>query len=296
MQLHQDFRPGGGEDMTDLKDIVDQIDMLEPVPPIAAQIKTLAENPDSSTLEIADLIQHDPALTANLLRTCNSVYFGLSRQVESVRDAINLVGLDHIVRLVLLNSLSANFKKEPVGYGLGEGELWRHAVTSAHVAGTLAERFGVSQSRHLIYTAALLKDIGKLILGRYVAFDFEQINILVHSHGHSFNDAEQKIIGMNHEELGALVGKKWHFSQKLIYIIRHHHLSDESARQDLETSLVYLADIICMMMGVCTGADGLSYRFYSDVLNRLNLSAKDLQGIIAEAAINQRQVEVLLNY
>ena len=100
---------------------------------------------------------------------------------------------------------------------------------------------------------------------------------------------------MNHEELGALVAKKWHFSQKLIYIIRHHHLSDESARQDLETALVYLADIICMMMGLCAGADGLSYRFYGDVLNRLNLSEKDLQGIIAEAGKNRQQVEIILN-
>jgi hypothetical protein len=49
------------------------------------------------------------------------------------------------------------------------------------------------------------------------------------------------------------------------------------------------------MMGVCTGADGLSYRFYSDVLNRMDLSEKDLQGIIAEAGKNQRQIEKLLN-
>jgi putative nucleotidyltransferase with HDIG domain len=281
--------------MTDLKDIVEQIDLLEPVPPIAAQIMTLAQDPNSSMSKIADLICNDPALTANLLRTCNSAYFGLSRQVDSVRDAITLIGLDYIVQLVLLNSLSANFIKEPVGYGLGEGELWRHAVSSAHVAGILADRFGNSQHKHLIYTAALVKDIGKLILGRFVAFSFEQINILVQSHGYSFNDAEQEVIGMNHEELGALVGQKWHFPPKLIYIIRHHHLSDESARQDLDTSLVYMADIICMMMGVFTGADGLSYRFYGDVLNRLNLSEKDLQGIIAEAGKNQQQVEMLLH-
>ena len=281
--------------MTDLKDIVEQIDLLEPIPPIAAQIMTLAQDPNSSMSKIADLICNDPALTANLLRTCNSAYFGLSRQVDSVRDAITLIGLDYIVQLVLLNSLSANFIKEPVGYGLGEGELWRHAVSSAHVAGILADRFGNSQHKHLIYTAALVKDIGKLILGRFVAFSFEQINILVQSHGYSFNDAEQEVIGMNHEELGALVGQKWHFPPKLINIIRHHHLSDESARQDLDTSLVYMADIICMMMGVCTGADGLSYRFYGDVLNRLNLSEKDLQGIIAEAGKNQQQVEMLLH-
>ena len=281
--------------MTDLKDIVEQIDRLEPVPPVAAQIMTLAQDPRSSMSKISDLICNDPALTANLLKTCNSAHFGLPRQVDSIKDAATLVGLDYIVQLVLLNSFSANFQKEPAGYGLGEGELWRHAVSSAQVAGILAERFGNSHHKHLLYTAALVKDIGKLILGRFVAFSYERINILVQSHGKSFNDAENEVIGMNHEELGALVGQKWHFSKKLIYIIRHHHLSDEAARQDLDTALVYLADIICMMMGVCTGADGLSYRFYGDVLNRLNLSERDLQGIIAEAGKNHQQVERLLN-
>jgi len=281
--------------MTDVKDIVGQIDRLEPIPPIACQLMVLAENPGRSLNERAALILNDPAITANLLKTCNSAYFGLNRKVDSVRDAIGFIGLDYIVQLVMLSSVSQSFKKQPSSYGLGEGELWRHAVTSAHVAKILATKFGRSQHKHLIYTAALLKDIGKLILGRFVAFSFEEINILVNSKGFSFNEAEKKIIGMNHEELGAMVGKKWRFSDKLIYIIRHHHLSNESAREDLDTSLVYLADIICMMMGICTGADGLCYRFYSDVLKRLGLTEKELQAIIAETSENQENIDYLLN-
>jgi putative nucleotidyltransferase with HDIG domain len=280
--------------MTSLNDIVGRIDLLAPIPAIASQIITKSEDPDSSLSEIADLIAKDPALTANLLKICNSAYFGLPRKVESVKDAVAWIGLDQIVELVLTNSVSDNFKKGLEGYGLGEGELWRHAVTSAHVAKSLAHRFGVSQNKHLIYTAALLKDIGKLILGRFVAFSAEKINILVHSQGYSFNDAEKNVIGMNHEELGAMVGEKWSFSEKQIYIIRHHHLTDESARQDLETTLIYLADIICMMMGICTGTDGLSYRFYSDVLERINVSEKDLHGIIAETSENQDKIDYLL--
>ena len=280
--------------MTNLNDIVEQINLLAPIPAIATQIMTKAEDPDSSLSEIADLIVNDPALTANLLKICNSAYFGLPRKVESVQNAVAWLGLDQIVELVLTNSVSDNFNKGLQGYGLGEGELWRHAVTSAHVAKRLAHRYGASQNKHLIYTAALLKDIGKLILGRFVAFSFEKINILVHSQGYSFNDAEKNVIGMNHEELGAMVGEKWSFSEKLIYIIRHHHLTDESARQDLETTLIYLADIICMMMGICSGTDGLSYRFYSDVLKRINVSEKDLQAIIAETSENQQKIEHLL--
>ncbi len=280
--------------MTSLNGILEQIDLLAPIPAIASQIMTKSDDPDSSLAEIADLIANDPALTANLLKICNSAYFSLPRKVESVKDAVAWVGLDQIVELVLTNSVSANFNKGLEGYGLGEGELWRHAVTSAHIAKSLAQRYGASQNKHLIFTAALLKDIGKLILGRFVAFSFEKINIMVHSQGYSFNDAEKKIIGMNHEELGAMVGQKWSFSEKLIYMIRHHHLTNESARQDPETTLIYLADIICMMMGICTGTDGLSYRFYGDVLKRINLSEKDLQGIIAETSENQQKIEHLL--
>ena len=281
--------------MNDVKDIVSRIDQLEPIPAVATQILALAEDPDSSLSDIADLIMNDPALTANLLKICNSAFFGLNRKVESLRDAIAFVGLDHIIFLVMLGSVSRNLKKQTQGYGLGEGELWRHAVLSAHIAKTLAEKTGQSQHKHLVYTAALLKDIGKLILGRFVAFSYEEINILVSSQGFSFNDAEKEIIGMNHEELGAMVCQKWRFSEKLTYIIRYHHLSDESARDDTITLLVYLADIICMMMGICTGVDGLCYRFYGGVLNRMNLTEKDLQAIMAETGCNQEKFQHLLN-
>lgn len=281
--------------MTDIKEIITEIDTLKPIPPVAAQILVLAEDINSSLSEIADLIIHDPSITANVLRLCNSAYFGLPRKVESVYDAITLLGLDHVVDLVLLDSLSCNFQDGGDGYGLGEGELWRHAVLSAHVVEILVEKAGAPVKKHLVFTAALVKDIGKLILGRFVAFSFEKINILVHSHGYSFNEAEKEVIGMNHEELGALMAKKWRFSEKLIYIIQYHHLSDKAARDDRETALVYLADIVCMMMGMSTGVDGLAYRFYSDVLNSMNLTAKDLQTVIAETGESWEKIESLLN-
>ena len=281
--------------MTNIDDIINGIDILTPIPPVAAQIMALAEDENSSMSDIADLIIHDPSITASLLKICNSAHFGLSRQVESVRDAITLLGLDQIVELVLLNGTAENFRDEPDGYGLGEGELWHHAVLSAHAAKVLAENHGLANKKHLIFTAALLKDIGKIIMGRFVAFSYEKINILVHSKGYSFNEAEKEIIGMNHEELGAQVGKKWRFGDKLIYIIRNHHMTDETCRNDPETALVYLADIVCMMIGFGTSVDGLAYRFYSDVLNRMNLTEKDLQNVIFDTGEHRQKIEKLLN-
>ena len=281
--------------MTNIEDIISSIDTLKPIPPVATQIMALAEDENSSMSDISDLIAYDPSTTASLLKICNSAYFGLARKVESVREAITLLGLDQILELVLLNSTAENFKDEPDGYGLGEGELWHHAVLSAHVAKMLAENHGYEKKKHFIFTAALLKDIGKLIMGRFVAFSYEKINILVTSKGYSFNEAEKEVIGMNHEELGALVAEKWRFGKKLIYIIRNHHMSDEASRDDAETALVYLADIVCMMMGFGTGVDGLAYRFYSDVLNRMNLTEQDLHKIIYDIGERRQKIQKLLN-
>ena len=281
--------------MTNLDDIINGIDTLRPIPPVAAQIMALAEDENSSMSDIADLIIYDPSITASLLKICNSAYFGLPRQIESVREAITLLGLDQIVELVLLNGTAENFKDEPDGYGLGEGELWHHAVLSAYAAKVLAEKHGLTDKKHLIFTAALLKDIGKIIMGRFVAFSYEKINILVHSKGYSFNEAEKEIIGMNHEELGARIGKKWRFGDKLIYIIRNHHMADQNCRNDPETALVYLADIVCMMIGFGTSLDGLAYRFYSEVLDRMNLTEKDLQNVIFDTGERRQKIERLLN-
>ena len=281
--------------MTHVDDIISGIDTLRPIPPVAAQIMVLAEDENSSMADIADLIVHDPSITASILKICNAAHFGLSRQVNSVREAIALLGLDEVIELVLLNATAANFRDEPDGYGLGEGELWQHAVISAHTAKILAENHGFASLKHLIFTAALLKDIGKLIMGRFVAFSYEKINILVHSKGYSFSEAEKEVIGINHEELAARVGQKWRFGDQLIYMMRHHHMADESARGNPETALIYLADIICMMIGFATGVDGLAYRFYSEVLDRMKLTEKDLQNAILNTGYRRQKLDKFLN-
>lgn len=141
----------------------------------------------------------------------------------------------------------------------------------------------------------MLKDIGKLILGRFVGPSLEKICILVILKGYSFNEAEKAIIGVNHEELGGILAEKWNFSEQLVYIIRNHHLSDESARDDVETCLVYLADLICMMMRIGAGVDGLAYKFHSDVLKRADLTAEDLQTVMINIRKNRSKIESVLN-
>jgi len=279
--------------MSAIKQLIKEINTLRPLPQVASQILAIVEDPTSSISDVAEIVLYDVSITANLLKICNSAYFSLPRRIDSVQDAITLLGLDQIVDIVLLKGGAENLKKEQEGYGLHEGELWRHAVSSALIARELAEKKGCQQ-KHMIFTAALLKDIGKVILDRFVSDSFQKIHRLVEENDITFREAEKKVIGIDHAELGGLVAKMWKFSPKMIYIISNHHMSDKSTHLDLETSIVYLADTIWMMMGIGVGADGLAYRFHKNVLDRLEISQTDLQEIIIGFGENMQKVEDLL--
>jgi HD-like signal output (HDOD) protein len=111
----------------------------------------------------------------------------------------------------------------------------------------------------------------------------------------SFREAEKQIIGVDHTELGGMIAKMWKFSPKMVKIIRHHHLTDVSMVKDKEITVVYLADCICMMIGIGVGSDGLAYRFNDQAMIELGIEADDISKIIARFALNMQKVEDLLD-
>ena len=279
--------------MKRIKEIIKKIDRLKPIPQAANKIMSLAEDPNSSMSQITDVISYDQALTANLLKTCNSAYFGLSKKVDSVHQAVVYVGMDQLVDLVLINCGTDDFKRKQEGYGLEKGELWKYSVASALIAKDLAEKKG-QKNNHRIFTAALVKDIGKVVLSQYVVEAQKKINALVSDDGYSFREAEKEVIGIDHAELGGMVAEKWKFSSQMADIIRNHHLHDESAQDDIETVIVYLADTLCMMMGLGGEVDALHYRFHKKVIERSGYTDTDFQEVMAEFGTKIQLVEDLM--
>ncbi len=279
--------------MKDIQKIIDEIDSLKPIPQVAHKVLAIVDNPKSSVGDLAEVVAYDQSLTANVLRICNSPYYGLTRKVDSIHQAIAYLGMEKIAEMVLLDLGSDSLKDEHVGYDLREGDLWTHAVSSALIARELAS-MKAAKNPYLIFTAALLKDIGKVILHRYVGEVFDEIFRLVQEKHLSFREAEQEVIGIDHAELGAKVAETWKFSDKMVHIIRNHHLNGNWEESDLETAIVYLADIVCMMMGIGIGSDGLAYRFHQKVIEVLSFSDLDLQDLMASFAQRMKEVEALV--
>ena len=279
--------------MTSLERFIAEINHLPPMRAVIHQLLSVVDNPDSSMDDIAQVIQYDPVITAGILKSCNSAYYGTKHPAESVKDAVNILGTDKVMELALVYSGADTLSGRQEGYGLEEGQMWKYAISSAVLAKEIAVRLGL-KSKNTLFTCALLKDIGKLVLHKYVVSARKKIDWLVNENNFSFLEAEKKVFGINHAELGAIIAKMWHFSPKMVKIIHHHHLSDETMIRDKEVVAVYLADCICMMLGINVGTDGLAYRFKEKAMESLKITAADLSLIIADFGMNMAEVEALL--
>jgi putative nucleotidyltransferase with HDIG domain len=276
-----------------LETILPKIDTLIPIPQIASEIMKMAQEPDINLEGITQLITYDAAITANILKTVNSAYFGVNRKIESVKEAVVLLGLHPVIQLVFMNLAAANQKKACRGYALEEGALWKHAAASAILSRRISRKIGAGNDT-LIFTATLLKDIGKVVLSQFVEKAIDEINQLVFQKAYSFLEAEKEVIGVDHAQLGGIVAQKWNFSPRMAALIENHHLSDAKALDDPEACVIYLADTVCSLMGIGAGTDGLTYRFAEEALNRLDCTSRDVEEIIVHYTSEKEKINQLI--
>ena len=131
-----------------------------------------------------------------------------------------------------------------------------------------------------IYTAALLKENGKVVLHEYVENQYDKIQKCLHTQGYSFIDAEKESLGIDHATLGGIIAREWNFSDHMVYMIENHHLSNPDAHNDPATATLYLADMVAMMVGTCTGADRLAYRVYEEIFKDFFLAKDELKALM----------------
>ena len=155
-----------------LSKILLHVDSFPGLPKTGAKLMAILDEPNTTLHDIEKVLNYDPGLTANFLKLANSPYFGIPSKVSSVKQAIVLLGIKRLKQIVLATSTSAVLDRAVPGYDLKSGDLWRHSIMVSNVALKLAKIKKLSEAND-IFTSALLHDIGKLVLGKFVKEHFE---------------------------------------------------------------------------------------------------------------------------
>jgi HD-like signal output (HDOD) protein len=206
-----------------LEQLARQVDRLHSGPGIAQRILVLTRDPDFDMQEVASCLEHDPALTARILRLINSPRYGLANKVASVRHAASYLGRRSLQLVTLSFTLLDRFAAGP-HRDLYRG-YWQRALTMACVGRRLAE-----QSKEVApdeaYSTGLLADVGVLSLAQVVG-DYYVALCLTRPHGPEFQEAEINLLGFDHSAFGVRLLEGWGLPERLLSAIRRHHVSNE---------------------------------------------------------------------
>ncbi len=259
------------------------IEEIPAIPDVVVKVMQLTRNPDVTAKELTDMISNDPGLTGNILRLCNSAYYGIPRVVSSLNQAVMYLGFHTIRSLVLTCSINSFFNpKQPV-YGYVNGGIWHHSVACAITSELICNH--VRPELHdSAFTAGLLHDIGQLILGISIKDTSETIIDMMINGGVDELQAENDSLGFTHEELGAHLANAWNFPDDLIHAICHHHHPLESKTQTEMTSIIHIADAMALELGFGIELEQMKFNVDPAALAKFGLNHEWLASMREEAS------------
>ena len=243
-------RVSGGEQ--GWKDIVSLVGDLPPMPAVAARAVQLVEDPTITAKKLTDVLANDAALAARILKIANSAMFARQREITTLTQALMTIGFKSLKGIVVaaavrqINQNSSHLNKLVWQISVGT------AIASTLIATTLQKRY-----REEIYIMGLLHSLGQIVFlnSKKSEKRYPEAFALIAKEGKTFSQAEQEIFGFAHPLLGALVAKKWNFSEETCDVILHYcdPLLGAKAESDLyeKIAIVKLGDMLTRYSGIC---------------------------------------------
>jgi HD-like signal output (HDOD) protein len=282
-------------------DILAAIQEIPLLSPSASRLLQIASKEDYDINEIIEVVKCDSALTARLLKTVNSVAYGLVHQVTSIDRAVSYLGERLVAGIALEDSAKALFNKKLEGYEGPVGELWEHDLRTAIAAREIARHCQTELSKDLAFTAGILHAIGKAVLSDFLHGSASELLADIDSHDvKDYLEGERNILGMDHTEAGFELAKAWELPESLQMAIHHHHTPQEAPEE--YRPLVYAVHLGCIiaMMSGSHSSDALQYhldKHYTDYFNITNehiamalLEVNESVGIIQSALSEGREL------
>ncbi|MCW8983316.1 MAG: HDOD domain-containing protein [Gammaproteobacteria bacterium] len=226
--------------------------MVEKMPAFPASVSTILDitsDINCAPKDLVKVIELDPVLTMKVLKLVNSAYFGLSREVTSVKHSVVYVGINTIKNVAIsIAAIGVLPHTSSSGYNLDQ--FLQHSLSTAAIARLLARSKGVPESDLGDYfVASLLHDIGQMVVGQYMPDEFQSALAICNEQEIPICEAEREIFGIDHAEIGAMLAESWQLPAALISCIRNHHQVGELEEPTVLEKTIFIANQVSKLMG-----------------------------------------------
>lgn len=278
-----------------LRKIVDKIVGLPTLPLMLNTLNRLMLNPRTSAKEVAQVISSDPAITAKVLRVVNSSFYGFPNRITTITHAIVILGFNTIKSIVLSSSMFDVFKKGAHSDSFDRTDFWKHSIGVGAGAKVIGKTLGYSALEEL-FIAGLLHDIGKIVLDQHVHESFQEVMKAVRAQNLLMVQAEEKVLGVTHADIGSWLFEKWNLSKGIIETVRCHHNPALASENGKPVAIIHLADILCRSLRFGSGGDARIPMISDSAWALLALQPSQLDGILREMDAEIERAMVFLDF
>ena len=206
-----------------LKRAVHDISQLPSLPEVYQEMMAEFQSEEPSVKKVGEIIQKDPGMTANILKTVNSAQIGLRHSVSSPVQAASLLGLETLKSLVLMVGAFSPARKKPTPPGFAVEALWEHSLTVGRHAKIIAQN--ETKERQIVddaFSAGLLHDMGQVILATEMRQAFGEALAAAEKEKVPLSVVERRFVGTTHGELAGYVLALWQLPDPLVEAVTFH--------------------------------------------------------------------------
>lgn len=218
---------------------------LPSAPDLYTQMLETLESPSASTQRIADIASKDPALSAKLLQLSNSAFFGFSREVNSVNEAVQLLGVGIIQSLALAVPMFSHFDPHKCPEFPLE-QMWDHSARTGLFARWIArETLGDARIAEQAFATGVLHDLGKLVLAEHWPREYAAILAESKVKAEPLFETERRVLGATHADVGAHLLTLWGLPLPLVEGVAYHHTPRLFSKTEFSlVGIIHIANIL----------------------------------------------------
>ena len=277
--------------MQELDEYINKVKNLPATPRVLPELLSLLRKENVDSGRVVRLISIEPSLTANVIRLCNSAFYAGAAPVTDLQEAVTRLGFQETYNLVVAVAGSQALSPEQKGYGIDQGELWKHSVAAAVAGQRIAKRNGFDES--LVFTATLLHDIGKIILASALEHIYGKLVEEAQKEQYSLLETEKRLLGVQHAEIGGRLLARWKFPANIVSAVWFHHTPSAAKPHEKLAAYVYLGNMIAYFMGHGYGHHAFALRGRAEALELLGLKPEDLPHLMIDAYEQLQLMETL---
>ena len=238
--------------MNGLSQLVDRIEEAATLPVIITEVLMISNDPRATTEELSLAVSKDPVLSAKVVRTVNSSFFGFVSKAKDLQTAIVRLGIGKLRNLALGLGVAKLFMDPRETEGYSRLNLWKHSVAVGTLNEILAKTVELPEAKALAseaLLAGLVHDVGIILLDQHEAKRFRKLPELSKSSQRPLYEVEREKLGFDHQALGAEILKKWRFPGQMIQCTANHH-GDHEPGEDILRDITATSELLSVVKNV----------------------------------------------